>query len=144
MATVYGVNRTKMLTPIGSNILDQGVNKGNVCFMYDTYEASAAAADTVIEVCDKLPDGAVVTKIDILTDDLGTGVTIDVGDQATADRYADGIDVASAAADTIFPTITEIAGYGYQAIAGTSDQLQIKILGSAATGTIKIGVMYSV
>lgn len=144
MATVYGVNRTLMNTPTGSNILDQGINKGNVCFMYDTYEASALAANDVIEVCDQLPAGAIVTRIDVATDDLGTGVTMDVGDATTVDRYADGIDVATAAALTVFPSVAEIDGMGYQVTGTSDDQLQITILGSAATGTIKIFVFYSI
>ncbi len=147
MATVYGANKTKMNTPIGANLLDQGLNKSNVCFMYDSYEASALAAASVIEVCDKVPDGAVVTKITVLTDDLGGTATIDLGDQADDDRYASAVDISGAAATYIYPELTaggNVAAYGYQVIKGTSDQIQILVNTSAVTGTIKVGVEYAV
>ncbi|MCK9326769.1 MAG: hypothetical protein M0P69_14855 [Bacteroidales bacterium] len=145
MSTLYGVNATKMLTPTGANIIDQGINKSNVCFMYDTYEASAVAANDVIIVCDKLPVGAIVTSIKLVFDDLGAGNTVDVGDGDTADRYMDGIDVATAAGTATYPNETCIAGVGYQVTGeDDDDQLQITILGSTATGTIKILVEYAI
>ena len=147
MATVYGVNKTKMNTPIGSNILDQGVNKGNVCYMYDTYEASALAAASVIELCDVLPDGAVITKITVLTDDLQGSATIDIGDQGDDDRYASAVDISGQATTYVWPetaAAANIANYGYQIVGGTSDQLQLTVNTSAVTGTIKVGVEYSI
>lgn len=145
MATVYGVNKTKYNTPVGSNIVDQGINKGNVCFMQDSYEAAAAASGTIIEVCDKLPTGAIVTSVVVAFDDLGTGVTLDIGDGNAADRYGDGIDAASAAAVHAYPIIAEIATMG-EAVGEDDDdqQIQITVGGSAATGTIKIQVEYSI
>ncbi len=151
MATVYGVNATKMQSPIGSTtdrIIDSGFNKGQVCSMYDTYEASALAAASVIEMCDKLPKGAIVTKILLLTDDLGTSVTIDIGDSADDDRYASAVDVATAAKTFSWPetaAAADIANVGY--IVGTAsgdDQITLTINTSAATATIKLLVEYCV
>jgi len=145
MATVYGVNRTKMLTPSGSNILDQGINKSKVCFMYDTYEAAALATGSVIEMCDKLPVGAVVTSVIVAFDDLGTGNTLDIGDANATDRYGDGIDCATAAAVHTYPIIAEIATIGDQVGEDTGDQqLQITVVGTAITGTIKMLVEYAI
>lgn len=149
MGTVYGVNKTKLLSPIGSNILDGGLNKAKVVTMYDTYEASALAAGSVIKVCDKIPVGAIVTRIDVVFDDLGTGNTIDVGDALDVDRYVDGADVATAASSASFPNATCIAGVGYQIVdtgvaSTSSNQIQITVLGAAATGTIKVLVQYAI
>jgi len=147
MATVYGVNKTKMNTPIGANLLDQGVNKGNVCFMYDTYEASGLAAASVIELCDVLPDGAVITKMTLLTDDLQGSATVDIGDQEDDDRYASAVDISGQATTYIWPetaAAANIANYGHQITAGTDDQIQLTVNTSAVTGTIKFGVEYSI
>lgn len=144
MATVYAVNKTKLREAIGSNVIDSGENKAVKFYMYDTYEAAAVSADDIIEVCDKLPAGAMVTRIELITDDLGSGVTADVGDGDTVDRYIDGADVATAAALALFPSAAEIDNLGYKVGQATGDdQLQIKILGAAATGTIKIMVEYA-
>jgi len=152
MATVYGVNRTKANLPIGSDIIDQGVNKGNVCFMYDTYEASALALGSVIEMCDELPAGAVVTKIVVLSDNLGGSATIDLGDALDDDRYASAVDISGQAATYVYPELTaggNIAAFGYQVVKGataalSSNQIQILVNTSAVTGTIKVGVEYSI
>lgn len=145
MGIVYGVNKTKLLSPIGSNILNSGLNKAKKCFMYDTYEASGLVANEVIHVGDKLPVGSVVTRIDVVFDDLGSGTSIDVGDADDIDRYIDGADTASAASSASFPNVTCIAGVGYE-ITGEDgdDQIQIKNLGGTATGTIKVFIEYAI
>ncbi len=148
MATVYGVNKTKYNSPIGENLVDSGYNKGQVCFMYDTYEASGLAAASVIELCDKLPKGAVLTRIVILTDDLAGTATIDVGDVADDDRYASAVDISGAALTTIIPETeagADIAVWPY--VIGTvtnDDQFTLTVNTSAVTGTIKVGLYYAV
>jgi len=142
MSTYYGVNKTKFNTPIGSNIVDSGSNKGQVCSMYDSYEADGVTAASVIQMCDKLPKGSRVVRIEVIADDLGTGNTIDVGDATTVDRYADGVNIASAATATVFPSAAEIAGVGYVITGSSDDQLQIVVNTAAASGTIKMQVMY--
>lgn len=144
MATVYGVNRTKLNTPIGSNVIGTAEVNAKEGIMYDTYEASSLSANDVIQLGGKLPDGAMVTSVQLITDDLGTGVTADVGDGHTADRYIDGADVATAAAVAEFPAAAEIDNVGYKVGTNTDDnQLQVTILGAAATGTIKLLVKFS-
>ena len=148
MATVYGVNKTKYNTPIGENIVDSGVNKGQVCFMYDTYEASALAAASVIQMCDKLPKGSVLTRIVILTDNLTGTATIDVGDVADDDRYASAVDISGAALTTIIPETAagaDIAVWPYEVGQATGDdQFALTVNTSAITGTIKVGLYYAV
>ena len=148
MATVYGVNRTKNRTPIGANMLNSGYNKGQVCFMYDTYEASALAAASVIELCDKLPKGSVLTRIVILTDNLGGSATVDVGDVADDDRYGSAVDISGAALTTVIPETAagaDIAVWPYEVGAATGDdQFALTVNTSAVTGTIKVGLYYAV
>lgn len=145
MATVYGVNRTLLNTPIGANVIGTGLEKASKFSTYDEYEASSLVADEVIHVGGVLPQGAIVTQIHVLSDDLGTGTTIDVGDADTIDRYINGGITATTGGDlNSFPNLLTIAGMGY--VVGTADgddQIQIKNLGATATGTIKIFIEYA-
>lgn len=144
MAELYGVNRTKLNTPIGANVISTGQVNAKENVMYDTYEAAAASADDVILMGGTLPAGAIVTYVALICDDLGTGVTADVGDGDTVDRYIDGADVATAASFNTFPSVAEIDNVGYEIGQATGDnQIQVTILGAAATGTIKLLVKYS-
>ncbi len=144
MATVYGANRTKLNDAIGSNVISTGENKAGKYYIYDTYEAASISADDVIQVGDVLPDGAMVTRIDLVFDDLGTGTTMDVGDSTTVDRYVDGVDTATAAAITAFPSAAEIDNIGYKIGTNAGDgQIQLTNLGAAATGTIKVMIEYA-
>jgi hypothetical protein len=149
MATVYGVNRTIYNDPTQSAVIDAAKNHGTVHYMYDEYEAAALAGSDVIQVGDVLPDGAVVLDIQIDFDDLGAGLTLDVGDSNDVDRYLDGVDTATAAGKvsmrTASATIAPITGMGY--VVGTNsgdNQIQLTNLGGAATGTIKVNIIYSV
>ncbi len=148
MATVYGVNKTKMRNAIGSNLIDSGVNKGQVCAMYDTYEASALAAASVIELCDVLPKGSRVLEILVLTDNLQGTATIDIGDVADDDRYASAVDISGQATTYNFPATTagaNIASLGYEiGTIADDDQIALTVNTSAVTGTIKIVVKYMV
>ncbi len=144
MATVYGVNKTKLNDAIGSNVIGTGENNAGKNFILDSYEAAALPASDVIEVGGKLPQGAVISRIDLVFDDLGTGTTASVGDGNTANRYVNAVDTASAAAVAAFPSAAAIDAVGYRV--GTNagdDQLQITNLGGAATGTIKILIEYA-
>jgi len=153
MAELYGANRTKMNSPTGSNILDQGINKSNICYMFDSYEAVAAATGDIIFMGDLLPDGAVVTRITLLADDLGGTATIDIGDVLDPDRYSGTtVDISGAATTYVYPEQTagiDVDAYGYQVVdtgvtSTSSNQIQITVLTSAITGTIRMGIEYAI
>jgi hypothetical protein len=147
MATVFGVNKTLIDLHTGSNLLDQGINKSKICYMQDEYEAAALPNLDVIEVCDKLPDGAVITKLTVLTDDLTGTATIDIGDQDDPARYGNDIDCSGQALTHVFPQqalAADIANQGYQVIEDVSDQIQILVNTAAITGTIKIAVEFAI
>ncbi len=149
MATVYGVNATKYQDPKPDNIVDASQVHGSVRFFYDEYTAAALPDGDVIKVGPVLPAGAMVLNIVVQHADLGTGLTMDIGDSHDVDRYLDGIDTATAAAkssmDTSSVTLGPIGGRGY--VIGTNsgdNQIQLTNIGGAATGLIKVYCTYAV
>lgn len=126
----------------GKITLSQGVADATLHCVVATYEASAAAANTVINLF-KLPKDVVIQNFVVAHDDLGTGVTIDIGDAGDTDRYVDGLAVSTAAGST---TGVLVDGLGY--VIGTDTEhddtlVTAKILGSAATGTLKVACYYA-
>jgi len=109
----------------------------------DTVTFAAADATSVGTVCGTLPAGLMITDIQLSFADLGTGVTLDVGDSADDNRYIDGIDVATAAGSYSSGLI--LAGQNY--VIGTNsgdNQILLTVQDAAATGSVKIvitGVM---
>lgn len=140
MATV---NSTTFDAQVAGKIaLSQGVADATLHVVTTTYEASAAAANTVINLF-KLQKGAVIQNFVVAHDDLGTGVTLDIGDEGDTDRYVDGISVSTSAGSTVGCLVD---GVGY--VIGTDTEhddtlITAKILGSAATGTLKVACYYS-
>lgn len=140
MATVNST--TYEAQAAGKVTLSQGVADATLHVVTTTYEASAAAANTVINLF-KLPKDVVIQNFVVAFDDLGTGVTVDIGDAGDTDRYVDGLDVASAAGSA---TGILVDGLGY--VIGTDAEhddtiITAKVLGAAATGTIKVACYYS-
>jgi hypothetical protein len=143
MATVNGVNYTKYLANEG-NWIDQGKVKDFIHVDSDTYEASALAQGSTIAMGTQLPAGAIIHGITLAFDDLGTGVTIDVGDSNDADRYKDGVDVSTAAGSD---TGVLVDGLGYVIGTNTGDNIILVTIvgatGVTATGTIKLTTFYT-
>ena len=126
----------------GKVALSQGVADATLHVVTTAYEASAAAANTVINLF-KLPKDVVIQNFVVAFDDLGTGVTIDIGDAGDADRYVDGLDVATAAGSA---TGILVDGLGYIIGTDTTNDdtvITATVLGAAATGTIKVACYYS-
>lgn len=137
------VNSTTYAAQIAGKIaLSQGVADATLHCVTTTYEASAAAANTEINLF-VLPKGAVVQNFVVAHDDVGTGVTVDIGDAGDGDRYVDGLSLSTSAGSAVGCLVD---GIGY--VIGTDtehdDTLVVaKILGSSATGTIKVVCYYS-
>lgn len=142
MASVNGVNRAKAIDPSSDNVLDRGVLGGKLRVMYDYYEAASTATGTTIKVGQDLNDGDRIIDIWLMTDALGNGVTLAVGDSDTAGRY-----ISATACNTANQRLDldTIAGLNYEI--GTNDgdnTILITLAGTASgTGTIKIVVLYS-
>lgn len=140
MATVNST--TYEAQEAGKVALSQGVADATLHCVTTTYEASAAAANTVINLF-KLPKDVVIQNFVVAFDDLGTGVTVDIGDAGDTDRYVDGLDVATAAGSAAGILVD---GLGY--VIGTDAEhddtvITATVLGAAATGTIKVACYYS-
>lgn len=126
----------------GKVALSQGVADATLHVITTTYEASAAAANTVINLF-KLPKDVVIQNFVVAHDDLGTGVTLDIGDAGDADRYVDGLDVATAAGSA---TGILVDGLGYITGTDTTNDdtlITATVGGGAATGTIKVTCYYA-
>jgi len=142
MASVKGVNATKAADPQAANILDPGLLGGKVRVMIDKYEAAALALGSDITVGKALPSGASVIGVQISTDALGAGVTVEVGDSDTSDRYIAAVD-CTGATTTVSTLGADALGY----VIGTNsgdDTILITTGVGAATGTISIVVLYVV
>lgn len=127
----------------GKIALNPGVNQCGLLVASTSYEASALAENSVINLF-KLPVGAVVHSFIVAFDDLGTSITLDIGDAADVDRYVDGLDVATAAGS--YSGILA-DGCGYTIGTSTTDDdtvVTAKVLGGAATGTVKVVCLYAI
>lgn len=146
MATVKGVNRTLKDTPNIANRLARGLYDGRVKVAYDSYEAVALAADSIIEMCAKIPKGAKVIDVILDTDNLANNVELKVGDYESDDRY---IPLTNHGAAALVSRMSVIGGRMYtidETTPGetTSDrQFIITTAVGVATGTIKLLVLYS-
>lgn len=141
MATVYGVNKTLARTGT-ANTIEPEINGGKVRWIYDTYEAAALAAASVIELFgDKLPAEARIVDWTIDHDALAD-VSIKFGTSAS-DAVLMAFTSAAAANQLSLKDDGVDSSLGYEIAAGTGQQLIITTSGpSTATGTIKVGVAY--
>lgn len=138
MPIVNGVQNQKALNPSPANIISAGLQGGRVRVSTDVYEAAALAVDSQILMNAPLPEGAVIVGMELSYDALGAGVTLQVGDTADNDRY---MTAASAATAGQRATIL-IDGMGYTITAATG-QIMVVTGGAAATGTVKLTVLWS-
>lgn len=138
MASVKGVNFTNITaTPVVKTDSSEAYGKLRVTF--DSYEASSLEDASTISVA-RLPKGAVVYDIIIHHDALGSGVTLSVGDSASATRYIDAT-AAATAGKLVMSEDGNIGGFGY---AQTAETDIILTNANVATGTIKVAVVYAV
>jgi len=144
-AAVKGVNRTLMDTPTPANRLKSGRHDGRVKVTVDTYEASAVAAASTIDMCGTLPTGAKILEVILITDDLSDDATLEVGDDEDPNRYITATICTTANQVT---RLNAIDGQDYEVdmtISSTPDnQIVITTAVSAITGTIKLVVLYTI
>jgi len=140
MATAYGANKTKALTPTGANILEPGQLGGKVRVMTDTYEASSLAAGSTIYMGNTLPVGARILNVILAFDALGSA-TISVGDSTTTDRYIAATDVSSAGMVDMAEG-SKIDGLLYE-ITSTTRDIILTTASAAITGTVHLIVFYT-
>jgi hypothetical protein len=142
MSAVLGVNATLAAAgSIGSNIIDQATVGAVVKCIYDEYEASGLATASTITMGTLLPVGARILHVRLSWDDMGSTVTMKVGDAGDDDRYiVAGTSLTTANGST---DINAIAGFGY-VITGTSDTQIVITTAGIWTGTLKMIVEYAI
>ena len=139
MATVTGVNYTKITTTPVDHILPRDAH-GRVRVMYDTYEASALADPSTIQLF-KMPADARVIDFKIWHDALASSTTLAFGDADDPERCMAA--AASTSAGIMVPLVALIDGFpGYTYSAETV--VSLTMAGGAATGTIHVYIMYVV
>lgn len=139
MATVSGVNYTKQTNTPADMVLPRD-SHGRVRVMYDTYEASAVASGSTIQLF-KIPVDARVLDFKIWHDALGSSSTLAFGDSGDVDRLHAA--TASSSASIMVPLIAAIdtmAGYTYTA----ETVLSLTTAGASITGTIHVQLTYVV
>ena len=140
MSIVKGSVATKVASGGLSNQAAAGVQDARVKLMIDTYEADSTADGTTIVMGRTLPEGARLQEIILAYDALASGVYVTVGDSASASRY---ISYQSATAAAV-KRITAIDGLDYAVGTAANDGIIIVTTsGAAATGTIKLAVLYT-
>lgn len=145
MADVNGVNYALQHGTTPPDRVESAYSNGRVKVMYDSYEASSAAAGTDV-LLGKLKEGAVILDWKVIADDLGTGVTgqlatRDEDDGTTENTFSQALDLASAA------SINEPAAADIDELPLAVDEdvdVLLKIAGGTATGTIKVFIYYSI
>ena len=140
MATVYGTNATIQNAggPPGSFIAN-GLWGGKVRVMCDVYEATSIAAATIIAAA-YLPKGAVVLGLsNILTDALGSSVTISAGITGTVAKF-----LAATACNTAKQRSFFDVEAGLHYVMTAAGWIILTTAGAAATGTIKTEIYYAV
>jgi hypothetical protein len=140
MAAVKGVNSTKYdAGGQGDNAIAQGKINSRVEIWTDSYEASALASGSTIDIA-HLPANAKVIRAEISFDALGSGSTLAVGDSNDPDRY---ITAASSAAVGNLVS-NRVDGQGYVIGTNSGDStVQILTAGASITGTIKSTVWFT-
>ena len=91
MAAVYGVNFTKNFpaearSSAAQSQVDVSEVGGRMRVAYDTYEASSLGAGSTVSMF-KLPKGARVWQMILITDDLSGSGTLQVGDSDDPNRF---------------------------------------------------------
>ena len=140
MASVKATNITN-LDASPSVLANAGDVHGSVRVFKDTYEASSLASGSDITVA-RLPKGARVVDIHLKADALGNGVTLAVGDSATADRYISATAMNTADKQLSLSSNGAIASIGYEI--GDVTDILVTTGGATASGTITSVVYYTV
>jgi hypothetical protein len=148
MASVKSVNITNLdsVPVVLSSSEEVG---GKLRVFYDTYEASSLASGSDITIA-RIPANATIHDVIVKADALGSGVTLSVGDSASASRYigvtgtwnvAGQTQSMLAGASTGAP-VAAVTGLGYRTTA--SSDILITTGGASASGTIYAWVYYTV
>jgi hypothetical protein len=148
MASVKSVNITNLdsVPVVLSSSEEVG---GKLRVFYDTYEASSLASGSDITIA-RIPANATIHDVIVKADALGSGVTLSVGDSASASRYIGVTGTWNVAGQTqsmlsgssTGAPVAAVTGLGYRTTA--SSDILITTGGATASGTIYSWVYYTV
>ena len=148
MASVKSVNITNLdsVPVVLSSSEEVG---GKLRVFYDTYEASSLASGSDITIA-RIPANATIVDVIVKADALGSGVTLSVGDSASASRYIGVTGTWNVAGQTqsmlsgssTGAPVAAVTGLGYRTTA--SSDILITTGGASASGTIYSWVYYTV
>ena len=137
MATVNGTNYAKIIDPSSDNILSGGLNGGRVRVAVDDYTFAGSASGTVVNIA-KLPAGARVLKVEIITAALGTGVTLGIGYGLSGVEF-----LGQTAAATAGLLQSNLLGDYVVGTAANDEIITVTTGGASATGKITTHVYYT-
>lgn len=143
MADVQGTNYALAWGTTPPSRIAASLLHGRVRVMHDEYEASSAAAGTDV-LLGKLKEGSRIVDWVVNSDDLGTGVTLQLATRdedtaATETTFSQAIDVATAASINK-PVAADIGSLPL--LVDEDVEIIGKIAGGTATGTIKVTIFY--
>lgn len=144
MASLYGVNYTKSEINIPKDKIGKSAVNGDVQVAYDeiTLAADLANADT-ISMC-KIPAGARIESISIVSPTLGATGSVDIGNTTSATAYVANVALNGGATNLNTPILAKN-------VDGNGDEIEETLVltcnaaSNAGTGaTIKVAVYFTV
>lgn len=149
MAQFYGVNNTKFTQTNPPTKAQEGEVGGRERLLFDSYSWTAAlTTGDLINVCDKIPKGALVTAAKVKVPAFGTSGAIDLGwlasDDGVESAQAQGLIAAGAAVSAGAPTSAAEVGVGKRFAAAVQPQLKINNQGATdpSSGTLYVFIFY--
>lgn len=144
MATVKGDLKTVADSGTENHTNPAGSINALVRVSHDTYEASALASGSLIEIGTKLPLNSYVYEVIAAYDAMGSNTSLEVGDAEDPNRYITNTATTSAGVTRL----NAITGLGYkidETTASTTDrQVLAKVVDSGAmTGSLAVAIFWS-
>lgn len=134
MANYYGANYTKAVVNSGVQMTDV-LARRTPMWRQDSYAASSTASGSVIYMA-RIPANTAIISGFIISDALGSSVTLSVGDTSTATRFLAA--TTSNTANLKTPLTISLADIGKELSTTADTDIVITVGGAAATGNIKL------
>ncbi len=133
-----------MDAPTPANRLDRGLFDGRLKVSHDTYQASALASGSTIDMGGTLPTNARVIMVLLSFDALGGSVTLDVGDDEDPNRYISAEDVSSLGSK--LSDLVDGQGYKVDMTTSSTPDNQVVIItgGGTVNNSIALTIFYIV
>lgn len=134
MSNYYAVEYTnQMAVP---KVQANSLHKASKTFWLDTYEASSTASGSVLYFF-TIPAGHAIISGNLLTDALGSSVTLKVGTSASDALFLAATTCNTANLNTALTVPVDNCG----AVLTADTTIIVTVGGAAATGTIKLGLI---